>query len=116
MGGVRRRGGRGGRGSGGWVAGQQLVMPGGRNSGQKAKKGPEKKIVGWKNLWPNFAEKGPKKFLERISFLAELYSSTGQKIISGPGNTGSRILYTRQQLSAVRFISQIRKDDLCLPF
>jgi hypothetical protein len=39
MGGVRGRGGRGGRGGrergkwGGWVAGQQPVLPGGRNSG-----------------------------------------------------------------------------------
>jgi hypothetical protein len=53
MGGVKGRGGRGG-GSGGWVAGQQLVLPGGRNSGHKALKGLEKKKVGkvgWKNLW-----------------------------------------------------------------
>jgi hypothetical protein len=55
------------------VAGQQLVLPGGRNFGQKAQKGPEKKKVGWKNLWLNFAEKGLKKFLERISFLAKLF-------------------------------------------
>ncbi len=67
-------------------------------------------------FWPNFAEKGLKKFFERISFLAELFSCTGQKIISGPGNTFSSILYTWQQLRAVHFISQIRKDDLCLPF
>jgi hypothetical protein len=67
-------------------------------------------------FWPNLAEKGPKKFFERISFLAELFSFTGQKIILGPGNAGSSILYTRQKLSAVRFINQIRKDDLCLPF
>jgi hypothetical protein len=51
------------------------VLPGGRNSGQKAQKGPEKKKFGRKNLWPNYgrisskvAEKGPKKFFERISF------------------------------------------------
>ncbi len=50
------------------------VLPGGRNSGQKAQKGPEKKKFGRKNLWPNYgrisskvAEKGPKKFFERIS-------------------------------------------------
>jgi hypothetical protein len=67
-------------------------------------------------FWPNFAEKGQKKFFKRISFLVELFSSTGQKIFSGPGNTGSSILYTQQQLSAVCFLSQIRKDDLCLPF
>jgi hypothetical protein len=30
------------------------VLPGGRNSGQKAQKGPQKKKVGRKNLWPNF--------------------------------------------------------------
>jgi hypothetical protein len=49
------------------------VLPGGRNSGQKAQKGPEKKKVGRKNLWPNFgrilpkvAEKGPKKFFEEF--------------------------------------------------
>jgi hypothetical protein len=44
------------------------VLPGGRNSGQKAQKGPGKKRVGRKNSWPNFgrilpkvAEKGLKK-------------------------------------------------------
>ncbi len=110
------------------------MLPGGRNSGQKAQKGPEKKKFGRKNLWPNYgrisskvAEKGPKKFFERISFfycndkhsetikknlftilltlrlnavlrfmcklaglfpdLAELFSSTGRKKISGPGNS-----------------------------
>jgi hypothetical protein len=42
------------------------MLPGGRNSGQKAQKGPGEKF-GRKNLWPNFgrilpkvAEKGPK--------------------------------------------------------
>jgi hypothetical protein len=30
------------------------VLPGGRNSGHKAQKGPQKKKVGRKNLWPNF--------------------------------------------------------------
>ncbi len=67
-------------------------------------------------FWPNFTEKGLKNFFERISFLAELFSCTGQKIISGPGNTCSSILYTQQQLRAVHFISQIIKDDLCFPF
>ncbi len=44
MGGVRGRGGRGrGEVGGGWVAGQQPVLPGVRNSGRKALKGPEKK-------------------------------------------------------------------------
>jgi hypothetical protein len=61
------------------------VLPGGRNSGQKAQKGPEKKKVGRKNFWPTFgrilpkvAEKGPKKFLERISFFYsnDKYSGT----------------------------------------
>jgi hypothetical protein len=54
---------------------REPVLPGGRNSGQKAQKGPEKKKFGRKNLWPNYgrisskvAEKGPKKFFERISF------------------------------------------------
>jgi hypothetical protein len=44
------------------------VLPGGRNFGQKAQKGPGKNKVGRKNLWPNFgqilpkvAEKGQKK-------------------------------------------------------
>jgi hypothetical protein len=32
------------------------VLPGGRNSGQKAQKGSEKKKVGWKNLYPNFGK------------------------------------------------------------
>jgi hypothetical protein len=36
------------------VAGQQLVVSGGRNSGQKAQKGAGEKKVGWKNLWLNF--------------------------------------------------------------
>jgi hypothetical protein len=51
------------------------VLPGGRNSGQKAQKGPEKKKFGRKNLWPNYgrisskvAEKWLKKYFERISF------------------------------------------------
>ena len=42
----------------------------GRNSGQKAQKGPQKK-----NFWPNFggfyqkqAEKGPQKIFKRCSF------------------------------------------------
>ncbi len=54
------------------------VLPGGKNSGQKAQKGPQKKKVGRKNLWPNFgwfyqkvAEKGPQKIFKRSSlFLA----------------------------------------------
>jgi hypothetical protein len=54
------------------------VLPGGRNSGQKAQKGPQKKKVGRKNLWPNLAEfyqkvaeKGPQKIFKRSSlFLA----------------------------------------------
>jgi hypothetical protein len=54
MGGVRSRGGRGGGEVGQWVAGQQLVLPGGQNSSQKAQKGPEKTKVSWKNLWLNF--------------------------------------------------------------
>jgi hypothetical protein len=29
-------------------------LPGGRNSSQKAQKGPQKKKVSRKNLWPNF--------------------------------------------------------------
>jgi hypothetical protein len=48
------------------------VLPGGRNFGQKAQKGPGKNKVGRKILWPNFgrillkvAEKGP----ENIFFL-----------------------------------------------
>jgi hypothetical protein len=36
------------------------VLPGGRNSGQKAQRGPEKKKVGRKNLWPNFGGILPK--------------------------------------------------------
>jgi hypothetical protein len=39
---VRGRGGRG-RGKWGWVSGQQPVLPGGRNSGQRVQKGLEKK-------------------------------------------------------------------------
>jgi hypothetical protein len=102
---------------GGWAAASVARWPKFR---PKSSKGAEEK-KSWleefvAEFWPNFAEKGPKKFLERISFLAELFSSTGHKIFSGPGNTGSSIPYTRQQLSAVRFISQIRKDNLCLPF
>jgi hypothetical protein len=49
---------------------------------KKLKRGRRKKS--WleefmEEFWPNFAEKGQKKFLKRISFLAELFSSTGQK-------------------------------------
>ncbi len=67
MGGVKWRG---GRGSGGWVAGQP---PGCRNSGQKAEKEPENKklagrICGQILAVQYFAEKGPKKFFDRISF------------------------------------------------
>jgi hypothetical protein len=50
------------------------VLPGGRNFGQKARKGPGKNNVGWKNLWLNFgrilpkvAEKGPKNIFLRSS-------------------------------------------------
>jgi hypothetical protein len=49
------------------------VLPGARNSGQKAQKGPEKKKVGRKKLWPNFgrilpkvAEKGPNTFFKEF--------------------------------------------------
>jgi hypothetical protein len=49
------------------------VLPGGRNSGRKAQKGPEKKKFGRKNLWPNYgrisskvAEKGPRNFLKEF--------------------------------------------------
>jgi hypothetical protein len=65
------------------------VLPGGRNSGQKAPKGPEKKKFGRKNLWPNYgrispkvAEKGPKKFFERIScfYCNDKHSETIKKI------------------------------------
>ncbi len=50
------------------MAGQQAVLPGGRNSGQKSSKGAREKYVGRKNLWPNIAEKGPKKLFKRNSF------------------------------------------------
>ncbi len=56
---------------------QGAVLPGGRNSGQKAQKGPQKKKVkkvGRKNLWPNFGwilpksgRKGPQKIFKRSS-------------------------------------------------
>ena len=40
------------------------VLPGGKISGQKAQKGPEKKMVGGKNFmaeyWPNFVIRGQK--------------------------------------------------------
>jgi hypothetical protein len=36
------------------------VLPGGRNFGSKAHKGPEKKKVGRKNLWLNFTKSGGK--------------------------------------------------------
>jgi hypothetical protein len=45
----------------------EAVLSGGRNSGQKLKRAQRKK-VGRKNLWPNFAIKEPKKLFERISF------------------------------------------------
>jgi hypothetical protein len=44
------------------------VLPGGRNFGQKAQKGPEKNNVGWKNLGPNtgriFTKSGRKGAVE----------------------------------------------------
>jgi hypothetical protein len=53
VGGVRGRGGRG-----------AAVLPGGRNFGQIAQKGPRKNKVGrkylWLNFWPNFAKSGRK--------------------------------------------------------
>jgi hypothetical protein len=39
------------------------VLPGGRNFGQKAQKGPEKNKVGRKDLWPNIAKR---RFRSRI--------------------------------------------------
>jgi hypothetical protein len=36
------------------------VLPGGRNFGQKAQKGPEKNKVGRKNLSPKFGQSLPK--------------------------------------------------------
>ncbi len=53
MGGVRGRGERGRGKWGGWVAGQQPVFPGVRNSGHKALKGPEKK-KSWKSWLQEF--------------------------------------------------------------
>jgi hypothetical protein len=58
------------------------VLPGGRNSGQKAQKGPEKKKFDWKNLWPNYG-----RISSKVADLAELFSFNGRKKISGPGNT-----------------------------
>ncbi len=107
MGGVRGRGGRGrGKwGVGGWVAASVARWPEFR---PKSSKGAgEKKLTG-RICGPKLAKHFPE--------LAELFSCTGGKIISGPGNTGSSILYTRQQLSTVLLISQIINDDLCLPF
>jgi hypothetical protein len=48
------------------VAGQQPVLPGGRNSGQKAQKGPEKKKSWLEEFvaenWPNFFQNWPNFF------------------------------------------------------
>ncbi len=87
----------------------------------KSSKGAGEKKVGWKNLWLNFGQilqrRGQRNFWKEFpSWQNFFHVCTGQKIISGTGNAGSSILYTRQQLSAVRFVSQIRKDNLCLPF
>ncbi len=66
------------------------LLPGGRNSGQKAQKVPEKKKVGRKNLWPKFdrilpkvAEKGPNKVLKEFpSFTGnDKHSETMTKFI-----------------------------------
>ncbi len=53
----------------------QTLLPGGRNSGQKAQKGPQKKKVCRKNLWPNFswilpgrAERGRRKFSKEVPY------------------------------------------------
>jgi hypothetical protein len=68
----------------GWVAGQQPVLPGGQNSGQKNSKGPEKK--------KKFAGRiCGRKLAELFPELAKLFLCTGWKIISGLGNTGSSI-------------------------
>jgi hypothetical protein len=42
-----------------------LTRPGGRSSGQKAQKGPQKKKVGRKNFWPNFWLNFTKKWQKR---------------------------------------------------
>jgi hypothetical protein len=66
------------------------VLPGGRNSGQKAQRCRRKKKVGRKNLWPKFgrilpevAVKGPNKFLKEFpSFTGnDKHSETMTKFI-----------------------------------
>jgi hypothetical protein len=51
------------------------VLPGGRNFGQKAQKGPGKNNVGRKSLWPNFgrilpkvAERVPRIFSKEVPY------------------------------------------------
>ncbi len=55
------------------------MLPGGRNLGQTAQKGPGENKVGQKNLWPNFRrilpiaeEKGPKNFAKEVPYLMVL--------------------------------------------
>jgi hypothetical protein len=62
------------------------VLPGGRNSGQKAQKGRGKKVGGWKNLWPNIgrilptaAEKGPRKFSKEVPYCTVMANSQRQR-------------------------------------
>ncbi len=81
-----KEGRRGSGGVGGWAAANVAKWP---KFQPKSSKGAGEKKVSWKNLWPYFAEKGPKKFFENISFLAALFSCTGQKIVWRPGNTGT---------------------------
>ncbi len=74
---------------GGWAAASVARWPKFRPKGSKGAREKKSWLAEFvAEFWLNFAENGPKKnFLERIFFLAELFSCTGQKIISGPGNT-----------------------------
>ncbi len=68
------------------MAVQQLVLPGGRNSGHKDQKGGRKKKL------DKLAGRICGRILaELFPELAELFSCTGLKIILGPGNTGISI-------------------------
>jgi hypothetical protein len=59
------------------------VLPGGRNSGQKAQKGPQKKKVGRKNFFvaefwlilPKSGRKGPQKIFKRSSLFLALITT-----------------------------------------
>jgi hypothetical protein len=85
------------------------VLPGGRNSGQKAQNGPIKNGY-WKNLRPNFIKserKGAKENFEKKYIILEL--CTGRETLSGPGNM---IDFVQTFLACLIFITCMRYREL----